>query len=138
MSGAYERSRPRDSVKPVSISQSRGLSVQAFTGTTRACSLPLFQSRNREACQFRLTITWLSTKRLWIVSISQSRCFSGQERTSPGQSAVRNVSISQSRGFSVQVSTGKPEFAFGGFQSRNRDAFHFRQAVGMKHRGHWI
>ena len=72
-----------------------------------------------------------------VVSISQSRCFSFQvSRQLVSLASARIVSISQSRCFSFQ---DKPELRLADFsfvfQSRNRDAFHFRTGGTSDSRG---
>ena len=113
----------------------------------------MFQSRNREAFQFRwnnrvpstygddeVSISQsrgfsvqvpplLAASRDTSVSISQSRGFSVQARHVGYRHAqLTLVSISQSRGFSVQVKHLHRFYRMPRslFQSRNRDAFHFR------------
>ena len=88
-----------------------------------------FQSRNRDAFQFR-TQQIKIIKNNPIVSISQSRCFSVQDAKFIRLIASVVVSISQSRCFSVQVKVSAM-FAVAGltFQSRNRDAFHVRSSI---------
>ena len=71
----------------------------------------------------------LRSRHLIFVSISQSRCFSFQEKEELVKAFVDNVvSISQSRCFSFQGTGGScgPATLYS-FQSRNRDAFHFRK-----------
>ena len=111
-----------------------------------------FQSRNRDAYHFRRVLTTSpSTNRM--VSISQSRCLSFQDALSVcGVMSAIDVSISQSRCLSFQGriyaarQAGEVRFNLAiemliisghatedkrkpsqQFQSRNRDAYHFRQ-----------
>ena len=88
-----------------------------------------FQSRNRDACHFRASRA-RSAANADSVSISQSRCLSFQglrTRVIPVLRVMR-VSISQSRCLSFQVTTNRERYPSRAewFQSRNRDACHFR------------
>ena len=92
-------------------------------------AFPQFQSRNRDAFHFRKLIAGGTDFGSFVVSISQSRCFSFQGIRSLGARyhVAQNVSISQSRCFSFQGNCNPHRRCFGRqFQSRNRDAFHFR------------
>ena len=87
-----------------------------------------FQSRNRDAFHFRLRMCTTNAV-LTRVSISSSRGFSFQDdRRQRRERLWSRVSISSSRGFSFQGRL--PLSPAGGthcpFQSRHRDAFHFR------------
>ena len=137
----------------VSISQSRCFSFQANNPLTDTTA-KLFQSRNRDAFHFRriratpesasqcfnlaiemLFISGLERLKaiaaLIEVSISQSRCFSFQVMILRSfRKASMNVSISQSRCFSFQEGEcDATSHRASLFQSRNRDAFHFRFVV---------
>ena len=141
---------------PVSISQSRCLSFQVPMQSQSASRYAVwFQSRNRDACHFRHHKASTAIVKS-AVSISQSRCLSFQDVHSKGDNAIgiSSVSISQSRCLSFQVQSlgaarlqGKSRFnlaiemlvisgsncppadisACRRFQSRNRDACHFRR-----------
>ena len=148
--------RPRidnTSSSVVSISQSRGFSFQALRNAFINPATMMFQSRNRDAFHFRCYCEYNRTTNTYQVSISQSRCFSVQGRGRLNDRRNRRiVSISQSRCFSFQgrmiLSVASPGMSFNlaiemlfisgelqpiqtcgvrnRFQSRNRDAFHFR------------
>ena len=120
-----------------------------------------FQSRNRDAFHFRrrrirhaqdayFDAFNLAIEMLFIsghvttpqgaqvpilLSISQSRCFSFQGFLPRlRMHSVLTLSISQSRCFSFQAKSYRPETVIPtNFQSRNRDAFHFR--CGGDHAG---
>ena len=112
-----------------------------------------FQSRNRDACHFRprareanryahfcfnlaiemLVISGEQDGECVVVgipvSISQSRCLSFQVEYQVQQAIEGEyVSISQSRCLSFQVLGCSKRTAYQKFQSRNRDACHFRFA----------
>ena len=177
ISGSKSHS-PADSAHYVSISQSRCLSFQVREPQHRR-QPPLFQSRNRDACHFRIRHLYRHLYRHHKVSISQSRCLSFQvkvyrelietlrhrfnlaiemlvisgKRHKVAAAETEDVSISQSRCLSFQEITCMPVWfaivrvsisqsrclSFQGlpcpwplpratltFQSRNRDAYHFR------------
>ena len=136
----------------VSISQSRCLSFQGRKGKVNVAKHVAFQSRNRDAYHFRVHNA-ICHDRLHRVSISQSRCLSFQGATGKGllasalsfnlaiemliisgcaeryhRGARLDVSISQSRCLSFQdaymAMCGQTKYKF---QSRNRDAYHFRR-----------
>ena len=111
----------------VSISQSRCFSFQEIRNVLAPYPLGLFQSRNRDAFHFRSGAAFWKDM-LRIVSISQSRCFSFQVPRVRWYGRWRVVSISQSRCFSFQGGKDSPSTleTHSPFQSRNRDAFHFR------------
>ena len=94
----------------------------------------MFQSRNRDACHFRKGRR-KAARRFSNVSISQSRCLSFQVGAGWGDRPAQScVSISQSRCLSFQVPDASEiaNVGVGRFQSRNRDACHFRlKAVVM-------
>ena len=66
-----------------------------------------------------------------LVSISQSRCLSFQGAAVRHWGNPHGVSISQSRCLSFQGIFGRVSRAHDTFQSRNRDACHFRPAVDV-------
>ena len=85
-----------------------------------------FQSRNRDACHFRSRT--LLIFRLWTVRFNlaiEMLVISGS-RELLDSFKFRKVSISQSRCLSFQVMSGKLANRTLMFQSRNRDACHFR------------
>ena len=93
-----------------------------------AACIPLFQSRNRDACHFRPACSTAMPCNFFIVSISQSRCLSFQVcEIGAGNGYWAYVSISQSRCLSFQAHVGLATARASLFQSRNRDACHFRK-----------
>ena len=111
----------------VSISQSRCLSFQGRCEDTMPRTVIRFQSRNRDACHFRNCEQFCQCGRYPEVSISQSRCLSFQDRRAGRcwmpcfrfNLAIEMLVIS---GRSQHVEAA----AASEFQSRNRDACHFR------------
>ena len=121
----------------------------------------LFQSRNRDACHFRMQFGISRQPLAYRVSISQSRCLSFQvERPQLPHAWDPYVSISQSRCLSFQANSSPKRRSLSmcfnlaiemlvisgrltrrftcvksSFQSRNRDACHFRMAVVLCRRG---
>ena len=86
----------------------------------------LFQSRNRDAFHFRsgaATAAWTSPSSF---NLAIEMLFISGHLTAYRFCSVRRVSISQSRCFSFQVTRRCWRCALSLFQSRNRDAFHFR------------
>ena len=148
------RHRPPDLIcelhRIVSISQSRCLSFQEVTSGASALHGP-FQSRNRDACHFRsdqrsgrmrcasfnLAIEMLvisGDKKMRVVEVHDASfnlaiemlVISGQAII-PRPTTSNVVSISQSRCLSFQVSMNyRIPISAPSFQSRNRDACHFR------------
>ena len=92
------------------------------------CFVPTFQSRNRDACHFRAQTAGNLYSLHQQVSISQSRCLSFQVSNGCYRERAIQVSISQSRCLSFQVTTAAVTSLLTTFQSRNRDACHFRES----------
>ena len=110
------------------------LFVSSFRkGINHTLSTCKFQSRNRDAFRFKCSLLGvINIPKFSDVSISESRCFSFQAPSLSGHDYLTDiVSISESRCFSFQVlvmvkSNGLHEVLF---QSRNRDAFRFKEVT---------
>ena len=90
-----------------------------------------FQSRNRDAFHFKQPPSREAMIMQTFVSISESRCFSFQgDGCDLLLCPFVEVSISESRCFSFQGSCRSTHQRITAlFQSRNRDAFHFKSSV---------
>ena len=118
----------------VSISQSRCLSFQVYALWAECWRAGKFQSRNRDACHFRNWVATLKAAQVLSVSISQSRCLSFQgQRLHWANSFVRCFNLA----IEMLVISGPPIPAQLShrtkhlFQSRNRDACHFRPRLAQ-------
>ena len=107
------------------------LFISGWVVSVRRLSPSLFQSRNRDAFHFRNYGFYCERCDTLIVSISQSRCFSFQ---GPISSSIA-VLLYSSFNLAIEMLfiSGAGVYYRGvccaEFQSRNRDAFHFRSCV---------
>ena len=89
--------------------------------------IELFQSRNRDAFHFKLQMARMQMMRICSFNLAIEMLFISSCMEWVELSQLDIVSISQSRCFSFQVDVmTKPQTRVYKFQSRNRDAFHFK------------